>query len=330
MNDAGASQLVDGMDAVSTILSHGYRSWKNSERNPDHAGTRLVTGKIIEIDHAPKFQLSRSDTVFTIGSCFARNVEEKLVLNGVRVVTADFGLTPDRYQFKTRSNSALNKYSTSSIFSHLEELFTQQRAPQDSMIELDDGTWFDPHASLTKPADLATVLDTRALIDATMNKARESNYVFITLGLTESWIDKQTGLVLNIAPSIRMIKKYPGRFAWFNNTFVQCLDHMEQTLRLIWKYCREDMRIVVTVSPVPLQTTFAGRDVIVANTYSKSVLRAVADTLFQKYDLVDYFPSFEMVMNSPRDITWDEDQIHVKDSAVAEVIGKFIKTYLRE
>ena len=52
------------------------------------------------------------------------------------------------------------------------------------------------------------------------------------------------------------------------------------------------MKIVLTVYPVPFSDTFSGQDVIVANTYSKSVLRCVAQDLTELYDHVDYFPSY--------------------------------------
>jgi hypothetical protein len=321
-------KIVDAATAFGKVLRQKYKHWRFSEGNPDHAGSRIAAGDIFLVDHSPRFRISPADVVFTIGSCFARNVEEHLISKAVRVVTADFALPQERYAARSRSNAVLNKYSTASILSELQATLVGNKPPQHALIDLGDGTWFDPHASITKPADLATVLDTRRRIAETTKKITQSDVVFITLGLTESWLDQDTGLVLNLPPPFNLIRRSPGRFAWYNSSYEDSLDCMEQTLDLIWTYCRADMRIIVTVSPVPLQTTFSGRDIAVANTYSKAVLRCVADTLMQRHDLVDYYPSYEMVMNSPRAITWEDDQIHVKNTAVKAVVGRFVDLYL--
>src|SRR3546814_16921003 len=67
-----------------------------------------------------------------------------------------------------------------------------------------------------------------------------------------------------------------------------------------------DVKVVITVSPVPMAQTFTDSDVFAANTYSKSVLRVASEALKGNFEFVDYFPSYEMVMSSPRAMTWEE------------------------
>lgn len=67
-----------------------------------------------------------------------------------------------------------------------------------------------------------------------------------------------------------------------------------------------------TVSPVPLYLTFSGEDIIVANTYSKSVLRAVCNAVENSRKRVDYFPSYEAVTLSTRFIL-EKDRRYVKN-----------------
>ena len=59
----------------------------------------------------------------------------------------------------------------------------------------------------------------------------------------------------------------------------------------------DPLRVVLTVSPVPLTATASDRHVLVANTYSKAVLRAVAEELYLESPYIDYVPSFELVTN---------------------------------
>ena len=87
------------------------------------------------------------------------------------------------------------------------------------------------------------------------------------------------------------------------------------------------IRIVITVSPVPLSQTFSGKDVAVANMYSKCVLRTAAEVVANACSTFDYFPSYEMVSLSPRTSAYAQDCIHVSDSIVGEVVRSFLELY---
>jgi hypothetical protein len=52
--------------------------------------------------------------------------------------------------------------------------------------------------------------------------------------------------------------------------------------------------------------------------------------LAARLDFVDYFSSYELVMNSPRKIAWREDHLHVHPSMVAHVMKSFGEIYLAE
>jgi hypothetical protein len=70
--------------------------------------------------------------------------------------------------------------------------------------------------------------------------------------------------------------------------------------------------------------------VISANTYSKSVLRVVAETICSRFDWVDYFPAYESVMHHPHEMAWDEggQGVHVLDPIVALNVGRMVQTYV--
>jgi hypothetical protein len=88
-------------------------------------------------------------------------------------------------------------------------------------------------------------------------------------------------------------------------------------------------RILLTVSPVPFTCTFSDREVVVANTYSKATLRAVAQDFSERYEQIDYVPVFESVTNST-DIAWEPDRIHVTDIAVRANVLHFLANYLAD
>ena len=60
-----------------------------------------------------------------------------------------------------------------------------------------------------------------------------------------------------------------------------------------------EIKILLTVSPVPLTATATGHHVLLATQYSKSVLRAVAGDLSEMAKDIDYFPSYEIIAAPP-------------------------------
>jgi ATP-binding cassette subfamily C protein len=149
-----------------------------------------------------------------------------------------------------------------------------------------------------------------------------------TLGLTETWLDAETGLAMNAHPGPAWLQRMPERFRFVDYGYDATLADMLEIIGLIREHCHPDMRFVVTVSPVPFGATFKDADVIVANSASKSVLRAVAEELFRRFDCVDYFPSYEIVLNSPRAIAFQDDQLHIARDMVGHVMTIFQNAYL--
>jgi hypothetical protein len=85
-------------------------------------------------------------------------------------------------------------------------------------------------------------------------------------------------------------------------------------------------RMLLTVSPVPLIATASSEHVLVATTYSKSVLRAVAGSLAGRLSDCHYFPSFELVSSHPsRGMFFDPDLRSVNARGVSFVMEHFFR-----
>ncbi len=122
-------------------------------------------------------------------------------------------------------------------------------------------------------------------------------FVF-TLGLTEGWINQESGLVYSIAPGTVAGEYIPSIHKFRNFTYPEILDD----LRAFWSIVEQhnsSARMILTVSPVPLTATASGHHVLSASTYSKSVLRAVAGDFANEVEEVAYFPSYEIVSSAP-------------------------------
>jgi hypothetical protein len=90
-------------------------------------------------------------------------------------------------------------------------------------------------------------------------------------------------------------------------------------------------KIILTVSPVPLIATYEDRHVIVSTTYSKSALRAAADTLVRHNLQCDYFPSYEIITGSyTRGVFFENDLRSIKEDGIGFVMQLFMKHYFDE
>ena len=314
------------------------RAWVGSDDRS--ACARLQADKFIELRHVPKFQLDRSAPIFTVGSCFARNVENTLLEHRLPMLLRGHGVPAEEYETWDEaagrgggaprghlSRGALNKYNVHSMTRELRRVILEETYPHEGLIELKQDLWFDPHASALRNGPYETVMANRRRIHAAMAEIRNARVMFMTLGLTETWIDKETGLALNVHPGANWLTRLANRFQFVDYGFDGILSELVAMIDLIRSACSADMRFIVTVSPVPLGSTFKNADVIVANGGSKATLRAVAEELTRQYDCVDYFPSYEYVINSPRSLAWGDDQLHVNAGLVRHITESFIGFY---
>jgi hypothetical protein len=73
--------------------------------------------------------------------------------------------------------------------------------------------------------------------------------------------------------------------------------------------------------------TYTSNDVMVANTYSKSVLRAAVEEAINTFPNVFYYPSYETVILSQRDLAWENDMMHVQPKMVKKIVSRMIAKY---
>lgn len=272
---------------------------------------------------ATKFQLRPTDTVFTIGSCFARNIEEYFDRLGFRLPMLEF--EAPSHESPNRPNGILNKYTPATIHQELE--WTARILDRDGLVTETDiapFTLVQPRGMVSDlgmggpPVTPERALERRRQSFEAFRHAFTAEVVVITLGLIEDWWDSANQIHLNSTPDMGMIRKYPGRFLFNHMDFEQALKRTVNSLELLNR--DGERNILLTVSPVPLRRSFTGDDVIVANTYSKSVLRAVAGQMEKRYQNVTYFPSYETVMLTRQADVWVDDLIHVRDEFVGKIV----------
>ena len=277
----------------------------------------------------PSFRIGKQDLIFTVGSCFARNIEKQLIIEGYGVAVSRFR-PPSEPGAETDRDLMLNRYVPQSIANELAWAFGDRPFPEASYYQELEG-WRDLQLHLGAPAaPIETVKERRAALAEYMRLAAEAGVFIMTVGLAEAWFDLATGLYLNAAPPARARKLFPDRFQFHLLGHEEILAGLEQIHDLLSRYGRSDLRILVTVSPVALSTTFTGRDVLVANSYMKSALRTAVEAFAMGRENIDYLPSYESIVLSDRRRAWREDQAHVADEMVRVNVLRMLASYAEE
>ncbi|OSP52936.1 hypothetical protein BV911_18510 [Pseudoruegeria sp. SK021] len=270
----------------------------------------------------PKFTLDRGMKIFTIGSCFARNIEEKLV--GFDLPTTRYRVPPE--EFPHRPNGVLNEYTAGTIHDRIVSVLDPSLDHSFSIIPAKDG-----YIDLNLPAAIVPTTYARALerqeeIKDLYLEMKTSDAVIITLGLTECWLDtKANRYFKHMPPASKDLDS--SRYSFVNLEYAEAYSLLDSAMRAIIDGIGIK-KIILTVSPVPLASSFSGYDAVVANGYSKALLRVCAQMLYQKYDEVDYFPSYEMVVSCSS--AYAVDNVHVKDNVVGLVTDYMTANYVTD
>ncbi|QLC26660.1 GSCFA domain-containing protein [Parasphingopyxis algicola] len=272
------------------------------------------------------FQLQPGEKIFTIGSCFARHVEGELVNRGFEIPMRDLFR---KGAFEGLAPEIVNNFGTPSIYNEFAWAFGEQAFDEDkAIVEVGKDRFVDLHmVNSIRPGPFDEVLARRkGLLSATRSLA-DCRVLIMTLGLAEVWWDEEAQTYLNTAPLPTVLNAAADRFSLHVLDFAECHDYLKRALDIAFAHGRDDLRVILTVSPVPMMATHRRTDVITANSYSKSVLRTVAEHIVQADDRISYFPSYETVTLSDRRLAWMDDLVHVSKEMVGLNVDRMVDAF---
>ncbi len=274
----------------------------------------------------PSFKLVPGEKVFTIGSCFARNIEAQLRRLGYKIPMLEY--VPEELTGKPLDGFN-NKFTPQSMLNEVSWALDPEATfdPTDFFLPQESGLFIDGQLMSKIEVTEARAVERRREMNEMFRIAAQCRVIVITLGLVEAWFDKKTGVYLNRELPRHNAFAEPDRFESHVLSYEELLTATRQLVNLLLKHGHPEARIVMTVSPVPMTATFSGRDVLVANGYSKAVLRTVAEHVYREFEQVDYFPSYESVTLSNRDMVWQDDLIHVTSDIVALNVSRMAIAY---
>ena len=281
----------------------------------------------------PSFRIGPGETVFTIGSCFARNIERFLVDAGCRAPMLELQLPAEEWH--GGANAAMNKFHPPAFRQCLDWTaaihdrggYVSWADCEPLAFEAGDGLVFDMEMASTPPVSRERFLERRQHIYEVFSTVFSADCLMITPGLIEAWRDRETGLYIHEAPTLKAMAARRDRWEFEILSYEQCLADLLAAIDVV-RARNPGVKVLITTSPVPLSATFSGRDVRIANAYSKSVLRAVCGAASLERLLVDYFPSYEAATLSAPELVWDADHIHVAGGFVGKIVAYMLDHYL--
>lgn len=268
--------------------------------------------------------------VATAGSCFAQHVARAMIRDGLTYYVAESapaGMPPETAQargyglFSARYG---NIYSTRQLVQLIHRAYGRF-TPIETAWTVEGGFAdpFRPNIGEIFPT-VEAVETARAEHFTHVRRMFETLDVFVfTLGLTEGWIDRRDGAAYPVTPGAITKSADQANFAFHNLGYKQVKDDLSLFLKELL-FINPKAKIILTVSPVPLIATYGDADVLSATTYSKSILRAAAGDTAARFDMVQYFPSYEIITGAfNRGSYFESDLRGIQPEGVAHVMDVF-------
>lgn len=232
----------------------------------------------------PKFPIWPTTPVATFGSCFAQHIGRALKRRGYGWLITEPGppgLSMEhakKYSYDVFSARTGNIY-TASMLRQWVEWASGIKVPPAEVWQR-EGHFFDPfRPSIEEGGFLSEqeLLRSREFTLAMFKKAIVDADVFVfTLGLTESWFNSTYGYEYAVCPGTVAGEFDPQQHIFRNQDYSFILESLTSAIEIM-RDMNPRLHVLLTVSPVPLTATNAGRHVVVSTMASKSILRAVAD-----------------------------------------------------
>lgn len=260
--------------------------------------------------------LDSSTPIGSMGSCFAREIKSYLESTGYNYI---------HYGEGKRSNHGSaaweRVYNTSCIRQEVQRALLGVRP---EYYESEDGRVFDLCRKGTFFSSWGEARDEEeAYIKCAKRSFLDSDVFIFTLGLSEVWYDKINCVTLAEAPP--SIIYDPSRYVSRLLSPQENIENIRVALEILFNY-KPGMKVILTVSPVPLRATFFDRSATVSNSVSKSTLLYAAHIINQEFSNVYYFPSYEITYHLAKEpFGWDGR--HVNESTVKLIMSLFTQIF---
>ena len=243
--------------------------------------------------------------ILTQGSCFSDAIGNRLAAFKVKTLINPFGVI--------YNPESIHQVLTYSIFNEPVPDHTYLRN-QDLYLNYN----FHSEFAALKKDELAARLSNA--IGTAHYFLKDTAWLLLTYGTAWIYQRNETG------ETVANCHKLPA--AMFTKSLLTT-----ETIELSFKKFYDDLKkfnpgckVILTVSPVRHI-----KDTLELNSVSKSILRVACHNLSRRYDDVEYFPAFEMIIDDLRDYRfYKSDMLHPTSEAEEYIWEKFMERYFSQ
>ncbi len=254
---------------------------------------------ILKSDHPIDYNAK----VVSLGSCFAVNMAEKLDYFQFQNTVNPFGILFHPLALEKCIDFALNqkKFTENDIFFHNERWHS-----------------FDVHSALSHSDRDIFLKNLNEITQKSKHQLEEATHLIITLGT--AWVYRNNASNSIVANCHKVTS---NQFSKELLSVVEIKRSLQTILKLI-QSANTKARIIFTISPVRHI-----KDGFVENQWSKSNLVVALHETIVGQTAVDYFPSYEIMMDELRDYRfYESDMIHPNQVAIDFIWERFSGAYV--
>ncbi len=249
------------------------------------------------------FTISYTDKILLFGSCFAEHIGNKLLEHKFDVNINPFGILYNPMSINSALNDLLNK-----------KIYTEK-----DLLQQNDIFHSFSHHSRFSSTDMKTCLNTiNESLEKAYNDLQNSNFLLITFGTAYVYYLKENNSV--VSNCHKLSEKLFIRKRLNINNIVENYTILINKLKAI----NPSLNIIFTVSPIR-----HWKDGAHNNQLSKSILLLAIEQLQEEFENVNYFPSYEIIMDELRDYRfYADDMLHISDFAISYIWKQFSASLL--
>ena len=252
-----------------------------------------------DLKNTEKF-LSKKTRIFTMGSCFARNIAGALRKNGY--IAENLEITEE-----------LN--TTYANLAFIDWLGNKQEINHERIQHLIQSS--NPNSNR----------------ENILSAMASSDVFILTLGVALAFFDKLDGNFVLPSPSSLSQTSMTNKYIYRETTVSENVSNVLKVLHFI-KSLSPNIKVILTVSPVPLMVSLKHKSCVQADCISKSTMRLVAHEIVKNSTEggVIYWPSFEAIRWAGSNASGfygaeDNMSVHISENKVDRIIDAFIDTF---
>lgn len=249
-----------------------------------------------------RFRLDHTDSILCLGSCFAESMGHLLEKSGFPCMTNPFGVL----------------YNPLSIVNALEAARQNKSYTSEDLFEYNAlYGCFDFHSRFSGRDELAVLQGMNQACSMAHEWYKSATCLIISLGTARVY-----SLVSSGSPVANCHKLPAAYFSQRRWSVSEILQATQASFQQLFEE-KPDLKVFVTISPIRHL-----KDGAHENTLSKAALHLLVEAWCARFDRMEYFPAYELLLDDLRDYRfYEQDMLHPAPMAVRyiwESFGKFV------